>query len=483
MKLFFTYCFLFLTAPIGFGQSKTVGVTGQIKNYYNQSIYIYQCYADTLLLVDSVKTDSKGNFVFSSHQVNPTNPKNPGSDILYRFNLQRHQWFYLLWDGKSQVQIQTVYLPDIFYNWAMDSMQVVKSDENKLFYRFQKLQIRKVVADKVMREMMRLFPYYDPFQKTMIKEYEQRYLAMENLFKEAIQKYPSYTATKIIKAYYTPNPAWDQPDNWRDSIIAAHYFDYFNPADPFYLQSNILPEKIDDYFSLFSFLMRVNRETRQDFEKHITRAAHQFLSHTVKNFEIHQFCLQYILKYLDREKMYDALFSVYDKWVYQAISGDCEQTNPALNKWREKVSVLRNIQIGSTAPDFVIDEHLNLHNLQSDYTLVLFWASWCPHCVEEVPKIKKVVENYLKEAKGKSLMVVAVSLDTEREQWQKFVTEKNLFSFLNFSELKGWQSEVVKKYNVYATPTMFLLDKDKKIIAKPETAEQLIYILTTESSK
>ncbi|MEK6616891.1 MAG: thioredoxin family protein, partial [Bacteroidota bacterium] len=135
----------------------------------------------------------------------------------------------------------------------------------------------------------------------------------------------------------------------------------------------------------------------------------------------------------------------------------------------------------------IMNGKLNLYQLPTDYTLLLFWATWCPHCVQVVPEIKKAVEQYLNPKSQipnlKSLMVVAVSLDTDKEQWQKFVTEKNLLSFINFSEYKGWQSEAVKKFNVYATPTMFLLDKDKKIIAKPETTEQLINNLTTESMR
>ncbi|MBI5219771.1 MAG: redoxin domain-containing protein [Bacteroidia bacterium] len=102
-----------------------------------------------------------------------------------------------------------------------------------------------------------------------------------------------------------------------------------------------------------------------------------------------------------------------------------------------------------------------------------------------MPEIKKITDefNFKLETSNLKLITVAVSLDSDYAQWQKFVTENNLLSFLNFSELKGWKGGVSKQYNVYATPTMFLLDKDKKIIAKPLITDELKQLLDAISKK
>lgn len=138
--------------------------------------------------------------------------------------------------------------------------------------------------------------------------------------------------------------------------------------------------------------------------------------------------------------------------------------------------MLRGVKIGSNAPEIELEEgKLYLSSLQSDYTLIIFWSSWCPHCTEEIPKIKTYTDSLTEEFKKhkKTLSIVAVSLDTDKESWKNYVTQQNLFTWFNYSELKGWKSEVVKMYNVYATPSMFVLDKDKKIIAKPDSYDEL----------
>ncbi len=481
VKNFVTCCFLLFSINFCFGQKEYSLINGTIANYANQSMYIYRCYGDTLFLVDSTVTAQNGNFVFSIKK--SFIEANYGSDNgMYRINLPHNQWFYVLYD-KEPIELQTVYRPDMFYNWAMDSMKVVKSDENKLLYRFQKLQMKKVVADKVLREMMRLFPYFDSYRNEMEKEYLQRYHAYEKLMQEANKKKPQFMATKIINAYYEPNPDWQQPDPWRDSIIAAHYFDYFNPADSFYLHTNILPEKMDIYLQLITnkrdaygqpvhnemdeakaagtFLDKIgDASTRQDF---IPFAEHQV--------EAYEFCLNYFLKRFDKQHKEQAFLYLYDNYL-KTFKGDCGEES---NKWiwaHNKAELYKGLQIGMQAPDFVLDVNtgLNLYAIQSPQVLLVFYASWCPHCGEEIPKIKQITDHLL----PKELTIIAISLDTSKTEWNNFVNKNQLLSWLHYSEWKSWKSDVVKQYNVYATPTMFLLNEDKKIIANPISAADLL---------
>lgn len=519
-----------------YAQSGKTYVTGNILNYQNQAIYIYKCYCDTLLFIDSVKTDSKGKFVFSFTDyrlpvtLNAAEGQNPNSDIgIYRFNLPHNQWFYILNDGKP-ISIKTVYQFSAFYNVATDSLVVLKSEENKNFYEFQHLQQKFNIANYWLLQMMRLYPLPDPFHKKIEDEYFSRYKAMEQFVKsslryfakpsansavkkintENLKFYTNSMATKIALAYFQPvNPDWKQPDPWRDSIIAAHYFDYFNLADSFYIHTNILPEKMDLYLALRTNKRDAFGQPVKDEMLYAT-AAQDFLDTVIagqartpviaraKPEAILTFCLNYLLKKFNKEHKETAFLYLCDQYL-KPKEGDCETEKNQFNWAREKAGKLRNIAIGSIAPDFELEKgKLSLSTLQSDYTLLLFWATWCSHCTQAVTEIKKAVEQYQnpnvtliepalsgsrnKGPNSKSFIVVAVSLDTDSIQWQKFVVENNLFSFLNFSELKGWKGEVSKLYNVYATPTMFLLDKDKKIIAKPITAEELKIVLTKLNS-
>ena len=487
-------------------------IKGKISNYAQQPLTLYKCVGDTLIYIDSTQTDINGSFFFLSKQAKTLNfstlqkiNKNYG---IYKITLQKDQFFYFLSDIREKnwgdLEIKTIYKPDFFYPIATDSLVVLisspkkkesGSEVNKLFFEFQHIQQKINIANYFLLQMMRLYPLPDPFHKQLEVEYFSRYKEMSqfvSLFADTI--HPSYQkkngynlAIKLALAYYQPVlPDWKQPDQWRDSIIALHFFDFFNPSDSFYLQTNILPEKMEFYLQLKTNKKDAYGQPVKD-EMLDAKAAQDFLEKTKNNQENFYFCLNYWLKKFKKERLNDAFLYIYDKYG-KPLLGDCVSPNTDLNWARDLASVLQGIQIGSVAPDFliypiwhdnsnnVIESAIKMHQLQSEYTLILFWASWCQHCTQALPKIKETINNFNSELakKNKKIATVAVSLDTDKEKLVKYISEQGLQNFINFSEFKGWQSDVVKKYNVYATPTMFLLDSNKKILYKPETVEQLI---------
>ncbi len=496
MKFFITYCFLFFIFIQS--QAQDALIKGNITNYAGQPLSLFKCYGDTLLLIDSTHTNKNGEFVFFKSPHGDELGASPG---MYKIQLQKDQFFFVLYD-KQAVEIKTLYEPNVFYNIATDSLVVLSANAagevNKQFYEFQRIQQKINVANYFLVQMMRLYPLPDPFHKKIEDEYFSRYKAMEQLIIDLSnvqkKKQPEQSlkmqlmnlstivgsnkqnmAAKIALAYYqSVLPDWKQPDPWRDSIIALHFFDYFNPADSFYLQTNILPEKIGLFLTLSTNKKDAYGQAVKD-EMLFATAAQEFLEKVKSNKENFDFCLKYLLKGFDKEKQFTALLAIYDRYL-KTEESTCEPINTQFDWIRKKATILKNIQIGSIAPDFDIEKGtFKMNQLQSAYTLLLFWATWCPHCVKELPVIKKVTDEFNRKTEpgNLKLITVAVSLDTDSAQWEKFIAENNLLSFLNFSELKGWDGEVSKQYNVYATPTMFLLDKVKKIISIPLNSDEL----------
>ena len=206
-------------------------------------------------------------------------------------------------------------------------------------------------------------------------------------------------------------------------------------------------------------------------ELFIEQAAREFLEKTKINPLNFEFCLNYLLKKCNKEHLDNTFLALYDNYA-KPTAENCEPLLTILPYLAEKADKLNKVSVGTKAPDFsIMDEKLNLYQLPSDFTLLVFWASWCPHCVEELPTLKKVVDEAQKN--GKNIMVVAISLDTDQKQWQQFVEQNQLSTWVNISDFKSWNGTIPKRYNIYATPTLFLLDKDKKIIAKLETVQQL----------
>ena len=104
------------------------------------------------------------------------------------------------------------------------------------------------------------------------------------------------------------------------------------------------------------------------------------------------------------------------------------------------------------------DEKTTLYDLPQKQILIVFWSSECSYCSGEMPKINEW-------AKGKKdVIVLAISLDTDKYKY--YETIKKYDSLMPYADFKGWESSIVKDYYVYATPTFYLLDKNKIIIKK-----------------
>jgi thiol-disulfide isomerase/thioredoxin len=100
--------------------------------------------------------------------------------------------------------------------------------------------------------------------------------------------------------------------------------------------------------------------------------------------------------------------------------------------------------------------------------LIIFYASWCPHCQTLLPEVYKLY----KSQKEKNVEVLAVSIDTSRTDWLRFIRTNNL-NWINVSDLKTWNGKAASDYYLYATPTMFLIDQSKKLIQNSPSIEEL----------
>ncbi len=145
------------------------------------------------------------------------------------------------------------------------------------------------------------------------------------------------------------------------------------------------------------------------------------------------------------------------------------------DKVSSKLESYRAMKKGNQAPNIVFGaatkfnqaaQTTSLKEITSALKLVVFAAGWCSHCQEIMPK---VAVNY-PQWQAKGIEVVLVTLDGSQQEYETFT--KGL-PFITTSDLNTWDGQAVKDYHVFATPTMFLLDKDLKILLKPNSVEQV----------
>ena len=123
------------------------------------------------------------------------------------------------------------------------------------------------------------------------------------------------------------------------------------------------------------------------------------------------------------------------------------------------------LKAGEKAPDFTIGDldrkDVTFSNVtKGKYVVLDFWASWCPDCRKDMPKMKELYEKY-----GSDVVFVGVSLDTDAEKWTKYVSD-NALDWTQLSELKKWKKEttVPELYNVNWIPSTYVIDKKGKVV-------------------
>lgn len=131
------------------------------------------------------------------------------------------------------------------------------------------------------------------------------------------------------------------------------------------------------------------------------------------------------------------------------------------------------LKVGDPAPDFTLPaadgSPVTLSSFRGQPTVLMFWASWCPACIEES---RHLVAQYAR-LTAAGVRIVGVSLDRDRAAWLDAVRRLEI-EWPQASDLKGVESPVAARYGVHFTPTTFVLDGEGRIVAKYATGKTLL---------
>ncbi|MGY5355325.1 TlpA family protein disulfide reductase [Wenyingzhuangia sp. IMCC45467] len=263
---------------------------------------------------------------------------------------------------------------------------------------------------------------------------------------------------KATKRYNAPLP-FTLPGEYLENII-DHFFDYIDFQDETLRNSMFIKSRLKDYV----FYLHQTDDVIQQNELYI-KAIKEILAKTTNNV-FKEEVLRYFIPEFVKQENNNVLTAVVN--IYKELPQEV-QNKKLLEETDNKARTL----IGTIAPNIKISETESLYSLKGSNTyLILFWSSTCSHCSVELPKVKEILN--LKN----DVTVIAIGLEeTEtKEKWQE-VVEEHMKDWKNVLALGKWNSNEAIAYDVNATPSYFILNKNKRIIAKPNSFKVLKDIL------
>jgi thiol-disulfide isomerase/thioredoxin len=137
----------------------------------------------------------------------------------------------------------------------------------------------------------------------------------------------------------------------------------------------------------------------------------------------------------------------------------------------------RAMKVGTQVPDiqFTGDVLLQgkpssgptrLSEMAAPYRLVIFGASWCPACTEEMTQLIPLYGKWNK----LGVEAIFVSLDTDPKAFQAY---SEGMPFIAFSDYKKWDTQAVSEYYVSSSPSFYLIDQAGKLLLRPQSVKQI----------
>ncbi len=339
-----------------------------------------------------------------------------------------------------------------------ESIFFSQSEENSLYQEYYKT-VR--ASQKALDSVQGLFfNASDPREEEELKDHYMTALTeLETQQKDFEKRAEGMLAHHIIRAsrQYNPPLPIKEPQLYIDDI-KAHFFDSMDVNDSVLAHSSFITDRMRDYVLYLN--QSDTREASNILQKEAVDKAVAWAGD--KHVLLEKFEESLILEYLNMQNtpMVQYVMGEY----YSQLPKEVQDL-----QFRSKITAAMKTAIGVRAPDFSWEDEgqeKHLYGLVgTDYYIVLFFSSGCPHCQMEVPKFHKFISGI------ENMKVVTVGLEDEVKSWENMTA--NYPEFINVLDLEKWSSPKVKAYGVQAIPSYFVLDSDKNILAKPEDFEEL----------
>ncbi len=415
-------------------------------------------FGEKKLVVDTTRINSKGVAVFQADTLLKGG--------VYLIVLPGMSYFEVLVTGDQRFSVETD------KDDLLNKMRFTNSPENETYLNYQKYMGKVSEKGKVLQAKIKATQNTDSI--TLLKnELKSLNLEVKAESRKLIEANQGTFVASILKTMQYPElPNWNIPEGapGRDSLIWVknyqfyknHFWDNVDFSDARLLRTPAIESLLKQYFN--NILLQIPDS--------INQAADMVLAKAKLNNEMFQFIVSFLHNEFGQSNIMgmDAVFvhlanNYYLKgqtpWVDQVF----------LDKVKDRVRKMEPNLLGKVAPEMIMMtsdgtvESLRL--LQAEYTIVVFWETDCGHCQKVIPELWKLYQKYEKQ----NVKVFAVYTQYDKDKWTTYINEHKLF-WINVYDSEH-NSNFRSAYDIYSTPTIYLLDKDKKIIAKRLSTESL----------
>ncbi len=331
----------------------------------------------------------------------------------------------------------------------------IVSDENRKWYSYLDKKTKLLQKISLLNQLINVYPdgkaqvikmaYRD--LKVLKSEYDQSL----SDFSKNMQGSWAYEMVRNRPDYFS-NPK--NVMRIQEYEIHQHYWDGIVTNDPKLMNTPLYTEHILNYLRYwmnpdynFSPLERT-----QGFKQGCDVILKQFSG----NNQTLEFAYRYLSLGFKEIGEEEVLQYLDEKYKHLAIQCYDENEKSAFEK---RMLGYEAMKPGSTAPNFIFeDAGFNFYELKAQQSIIVFWASWCPHCMEELPKVNEWAGRH------SEIKVIAISLDEDRAAYNSSIQKYPNLTFL--CDFKKWDTPAAQEYFVYGTPSFILVDKDKKIMGK-----------------
>ncbi|HRO09331.1 MAG TPA: DUF5106 domain-containing protein [Saprospiraceae bacterium] len=441
---------------LGFVSGQSFEYTFNIKNYTSDTLIIGSYYGERQIAKDTLYGSGKGKFLWSGKEM-------PPQGVYMLLMKPSNTFIQFMINGKEpKFELTTDYQEN-------SATKFKGSKENDLFYGYMDyLKDKRTQADTLRARIERA---RKAGQKDVTdqKSFEDLDEAVKKAQHELIEKNPfSLTALLLKGSSDIDVPEFeglhaDTIKVRRYYYYKEHYFDNIDMNNPALIRTPFFHQKLDTY---------INKVVNQHPDT-LIKALDFVLSKLENNSEIYRYYLaEFLNKYASMKMVgYDAMYvHLVDNYYLKGKAPWISEEN--MTKMRENANDLRPVLIGNKMPDITTymedGSPVRIWDVQSPYTVVLFWAPDCGHCQKSMPFIIDFYNKY--KDKGVKLISVCTKPGEKMPTCWPALEKEKMGDFINTADE---YSRYNMKVKIKATPKLFILDADKKIIIKDIPAEEM----------